>query len=133
MQLRAGDLEVKLLLFAIQKTTSFEKMLAQRFSNSSYLESVRLADTNVNASSSFNSVSQSVSQSPSICSIASEGDLGTMMVYDLFPSLLQLMPSKPPPVQQSEEEEVRWGCNLHCCTCTCMWWAMASCNTVLCF
>ena len=61
MQLRAGDLEVKLLLFAIQKTTSFEKMLAQRFSNSSYLESVRLADTNVNASSSFNSVSQSVS------------------------------------------------------------------------
>lgn len=63
MQLRAGDLEVKLLLFAIQKTTSFEKMLAQRFSNSCYLESVRPADTNMNASSSFNSVSQLVSQS----------------------------------------------------------------------
>ena len=41
MRQRADDLEVKLLLFAIQKTTSFEKMLAQRFSNSRYLESVR--------------------------------------------------------------------------------------------
>ena len=40
MRQRADDLEVKLLLFAIQKTTSFEKMLAQRFSNSKYLESV---------------------------------------------------------------------------------------------
>ena len=41
MRQRADDLEVKLLLFAIQKTTSFEKLLAQRFSNSRYLESVR--------------------------------------------------------------------------------------------
>jgi hypothetical protein len=34
MKERAAQLEVKLLLFAIQKTTSFEKLLAQRFANS---------------------------------------------------------------------------------------------------
>lgn len=34
MKERAAQLEVKLLLFAIQKTTSFEKVLAQRFANS---------------------------------------------------------------------------------------------------
>ena len=42
MQGRGTDIEVKLLLFAIQKTTAFEKMLAQRFASSVYLESVRL-------------------------------------------------------------------------------------------
>ena len=40
MKARAAELEVKLLLFAIQKTTSFEKMLAQRYAGSKYLESV---------------------------------------------------------------------------------------------
>ncbi len=34
MKNKAAQLEVKLLLFAIQKTTSFEKLLAQRFANS---------------------------------------------------------------------------------------------------
>ena len=36
----SSELEVKLLLFAIQKTTTFEKTLAQYFSGSSYLETV---------------------------------------------------------------------------------------------
>ena len=40
MSTRSSELEVKLLLFAIQKTTTFEKMLAQHFSGSSYLETV---------------------------------------------------------------------------------------------
>ena len=30
---RSSDIEVKLLLFAIQKTADFERLLAQRFSN----------------------------------------------------------------------------------------------------
>ena len=40
MVARSSELEVKLLLFAIQKTTTFEKTLAQHFSGSSYLETV---------------------------------------------------------------------------------------------
>lgn len=40
METRSSELEVKLLLFAIQKTTTFEKTLAQHFSGSSYLEMV---------------------------------------------------------------------------------------------
>ena len=40
MSTRSSELEVKLLLFAIQKTTTFEKTLAQHFSGSSYLETV---------------------------------------------------------------------------------------------
>lgn len=43
MKSRSDNLEVKLLLFAIQKTTSFEKMLAQRFASSSYMETVSSA------------------------------------------------------------------------------------------
>ena len=43
MRGRGADIEVKLLLFAIQKTTAFEKMLAQRFVSSAYLESVSVA------------------------------------------------------------------------------------------
>ena len=42
MRGRGTDIEVKLLLFAIQKTTAFEKMLAQRFASSVYLESVSI-------------------------------------------------------------------------------------------
>jgi hypothetical protein len=38
MSSRSGDLDVKLLLYAIQKTTSFEKTLAQRFFQSPYME-----------------------------------------------------------------------------------------------
>ena len=45
MKSRAAELDVKLLLFAIQKTTSFEKLLAQRFGNSEYMESVRVVTT----------------------------------------------------------------------------------------
>ena len=41
MKSREADLEVKLLLFAIQKTTTFEKFLANRFVSSEYMESVR--------------------------------------------------------------------------------------------
>ena len=41
MSSRSGDLDVKLLLYAIQKTTSFEKTLAQRFFQSPYMEEVR--------------------------------------------------------------------------------------------
>ena len=33
---------MKLLLFAIQKTTSFEKTLAQRFTQSAYIEEVEM-------------------------------------------------------------------------------------------
>ena len=40
MKTRSAELDVKLLLFAIQKTTSFEKLLAQRFINSNYMETV---------------------------------------------------------------------------------------------
>lgn len=40
MKNKAADLEVKLLLFAIQKTTAFEKFLAQRFTGSPYMETV---------------------------------------------------------------------------------------------
>ena len=40
MKERSERLEVKLLLFAIQKTTGFEKFLAQKFSTSSYMEAV---------------------------------------------------------------------------------------------
>ena len=40
MKTRAADLEVKLLLFAIQKTTAFEKFLALRFMSSKYLDEV---------------------------------------------------------------------------------------------
>ena len=40
LEKRSSELEVKLLLFAIQKTTTFEKTLAQHFSGSSYLETV---------------------------------------------------------------------------------------------
>ncbi len=40
MKSRAADLEVNMLLYAIQKTTSFEKLLAQRFINSKYMEVV---------------------------------------------------------------------------------------------
>ena len=43
MKSKAETLEVKLLLFAIQKTTSFEKMLAQRFSSSLYVRRTSLA------------------------------------------------------------------------------------------
>ena len=43
MKAKADQLEVKLLLFAIQKTTAFEKFLAQRFISSSYMASVRHA------------------------------------------------------------------------------------------
>ena len=41
MKSRASELEVNMLLYAIQKTTSFEKLLAQRFLNSKFMESVR--------------------------------------------------------------------------------------------
>ena len=41
MSSKAGSLDVKLLLYAIQKTTSFEKTLAQRFMQSSFMEEVR--------------------------------------------------------------------------------------------
>ena len=40
MKARAAELEVKLLLFAIQKTTAFEKMIAQKFADSKYVASV---------------------------------------------------------------------------------------------
>lgn len=40
MRSRAGDLEVKLLLYAISKTTAFEKLLAQKYANSPYILSV---------------------------------------------------------------------------------------------
>ena len=40
MSSRADSLDVKLLLYAIQKTTSFEKTLAQRFMQSPYMEQV---------------------------------------------------------------------------------------------
>lgn len=40
MRSRSDDLDVKLLLYAIQKTTSFEKTLAQRFLQSPYMEEV---------------------------------------------------------------------------------------------
>ena len=40
MKTRGADLDVKLLLFAIQKTTTFEKFLSNRFVTSSYIESV---------------------------------------------------------------------------------------------
>ena len=96
MQLRAGDLEVKLLLFAIQKTTSFEKMLAQRFSNSKYLETVRLTD---------------ISPPP-------PPPFPRFVGLGMHLSLLQMMPSKPSAVQQSKDEEVRQRGTLRCCTCT---------------
>lgn len=41
MKSRGGELEVNMLLYAIQKTTAFEKLLAQRFIASKYMESVR--------------------------------------------------------------------------------------------
>ena len=41
MSSKADSLDVKLLLYAIQKTTSFEKTLAQRFMQSSFMEEVR--------------------------------------------------------------------------------------------
>ena len=40
---RTEELDVKLLLYAIQKTTSFEKTLALRFAQSAYLEEVSSA------------------------------------------------------------------------------------------
>lgn len=40
MKSRAGELEVNMLLYAIQKTTSFEKLLAQRYINSKYMAEV---------------------------------------------------------------------------------------------
>ncbi len=40
MKRRAGDVEVNMLLYAIGKTTSFEKLLAQRFLQSKYMEMV---------------------------------------------------------------------------------------------
>ena len=40
MKARSSELEVKLLLFAIQKTTAFEKMIAQKFADSKYVASV---------------------------------------------------------------------------------------------
>ncbi|XP_065890421.1 vacuolar protein sorting-associated protein 53 homolog [Dysidea avara] len=46
MVTRSSELEVKLLLFAIQKTTTFEKTLAQHFSGSSYLETLQPRRTN---------------------------------------------------------------------------------------
>ena len=44
MQSRPGEVEVKLLLFAIQKTATFEKSLAQKYTcaTSSYIKSVSL-------------------------------------------------------------------------------------------
>lgn len=42
MKSRAADLEVKLLLYAIQKTTAFEKFLALRFVSSKYMEEVSM-------------------------------------------------------------------------------------------
>ena len=41
MSSKVESLDVKLLLYAIQKTTSFEKTLAQRFMQSSFMEEVR--------------------------------------------------------------------------------------------
>ena len=41
MSSRSDALDVKLLLYAIQKTTSFEKTLTQRFARSLYMEEVR--------------------------------------------------------------------------------------------
>ena len=41
MKSRAGELDVNMLLYAIQKTTSFEKLLAQRFINSQYVAQVQ--------------------------------------------------------------------------------------------
>lgn len=46
MSTRSSELEVKLLLFAIQKTTTFEKTLAQHFSGSSYLDMLQPRHTN---------------------------------------------------------------------------------------
>ncbi len=40
MRSKAGDLEVKLLLYAIQKTTAFEKLISQKYANSQYILSV---------------------------------------------------------------------------------------------
>lgn len=40
MKAKSDQLEVKLLLFAIQKTTAFEKFLAQRFVSSTYIASL---------------------------------------------------------------------------------------------
>lgn len=42
MKSRAGELEVNMLLYAIQKTTSFEKLLAQRYTTSAYMEKVHV-------------------------------------------------------------------------------------------
>ena len=44
MGARPGDIEVKLLLYAIQKTTTFEKALAHKYATSSYLETVSSND-----------------------------------------------------------------------------------------
>lgn len=41
MGARKGDIEVKLLLYAIQKTTNFEKALAQKYSTTPYIEKVK--------------------------------------------------------------------------------------------
>ncbi|XP_064392979.1 vacuolar protein sorting-associated protein 53 homolog [Halichondria panicea] len=40
MRSKAGDLEVKLLLYAIQKTTAFEKLISQKYANSQYILSL---------------------------------------------------------------------------------------------
>lgn len=47
MRSRGNDLDVKLLLYAVQKTTSFEKTLAQRFFQSPYMEEVMEKSLNV--------------------------------------------------------------------------------------
>ena len=41
MRARKGDIEVQLLLYAIQKTTNFEKALAQKYSTTPYIEKVK--------------------------------------------------------------------------------------------
>ena len=40
MRARKGDIEVQLLLYAIQKTTNFEKALAQKYSTTPYIEKI---------------------------------------------------------------------------------------------
>lgn len=55
MRSRSDDLDVKLLLYAIQKTTSFEKTLAQRFFQSPYMEEVHVY-TELNQQSAISSL-----------------------------------------------------------------------------
>ncbi len=47
MRNKASELEVKLLLYAIQKTTAFEKFVAQKFVDSQYMLSVSVLYTYV--------------------------------------------------------------------------------------